>query len=188
MVEIVEYHPDWPREFEQIAAALRGALGDSALRIDHIGSTAVPGLAAKDRIDVQIAVASLDEPAHIIEAIAGASYLHHGKIARDHVPPDSIDDPAQWTKQFFREPPGHRATNIHVRILGHANFRYALLFRDYLRTHRKTALAYAESKRRLAEQFPEDSATYADVKDPVCDLIMVAAEEWAAAINWKPPG
>jgi GrpB-like predicted nucleotidyltransferase (UPF0157 family) len=184
-VEIVEYHPDWPAEFERIAKTLRGALGHGAQRIDHIGSTSVPGLAAKDRIDVQIAVASLDEPARIIAAISRVGYAHRPGITRDHVPPGAIDDASQWTKLFFREPPGQRATNIHIRILGRANYRYALLFRDYLRTHREAALAYADAKRRLAQQFPEDSATYADVKDPVCDIIMVAAEEWAIATNWK---
>jgi GrpB-like predicted nucleotidyltransferase (UPF0157 family) len=61
LVEIVDYHPRWREEFIAIGAALRRALGDLALRIDHIGSTAVPGLAAKDRIDMQIAVTSFDQ-------------------------------------------------------------------------------------------------------------------------------
>ena len=68
---------------------------------------------------------------------------------------------------------------------GRANQRYALLFRDYLRTHPTTAAAYAELKRRLAQNLA-DPDTYPDVKDPAVDLIYFAAEEWAAATRWNP--
>ena len=187
MIEIVDYNPDWPLEFDRVASRLRDALGDDPLRIDHIGSTSVPGLAAKDRIDVQIAVASLNEPARIINALSRAGYEYRPTIDRDHVPPDAIADPAQWAKLLFRELPPQRATNIHLRVRGHANWRYALLFRDYLRANPATALAYAEAKRRLAAQLGNDLGSYADLKDPICDIIMVAAEAWAAVTNWKAP-
>ena len=72
-----------------------------------------------------------------------------------------------------------------MRVLGRANQRYALLFRDFLRGHPATAAAYAELKRRLAENLA-DPDTYPDVKDPAVDLIYLAAEEWAAATRWQP--
>jgi GrpB-like predicted nucleotidyltransferase (UPF0157 family) len=70
-------------------------------------------------------------------------------------------------------------------VQGRANQRYALLFRDYLRAHPRSAAAYAELKRRLASNLA-DLRTYPDVKDPACDLIIVAAEDWADATGWMP--
>ncbi|MDX6546529.1 MAG: hypothetical protein QOG33_79, partial [Gaiellales bacterium] len=67
------------------------------------------------------------------------------------------------------------------------NWRYALLFRDHLRAHPSTAAAYAELKRRLAA-LDIDRGTYSDVKDPACDLIIGAAEQWSEAVGWQPPG
>ena len=74
---------------------------------------------------------------------------------------------------------------MHVRVEGRANQRYALLFRDYLREHPAAAEAYGELKRRLAAEL-RNVGVYADVKDPACDLIIVAAEDWARATAWKP--
>ena len=86
---------------------------------------------------------------------------------------------------FFDEPAGARLAHVHVRVAGRANARYALLFRDFLRAHPDEAAAYAELKRRLAAIAP-DSDTYADTKDPVCDLIYFAAERWASETTWSP--
>jgi GrpB-like predicted nucleotidyltransferase (UPF0157 family) len=91
----------------------------------------------------------------------------------------------EWEKWYFRPPAYQRLTHIHTRVMGRANQRYPLLFRDYLRVHPATAEAYAELKRRLAENLA-DPETYPDVKDPAVALIYLAAEEWAAAINWTP--
>jgi GrpB-like predicted nucleotidyltransferase (UPF0157 family) len=85
----------------------------------------------------------------------------------------------------FKLPPDQRPTNLHVRVHGRVNQRYALLFRDYLRAHPTTAAAYAELKRRLAQNLA-DPDTYPDVKDSAMDLIYFAAEEWAAATGWQP--
>jgi GrpB-like predicted nucleotidyltransferase (UPF0157 family) len=169
----------WPGDFERLARVIRSALGDRALRIDHIGSTAVPGLAAKDRIDVQVAVADLSDA----DALGRAGFVEFAPVA-DHAPPWVEHDPAQWQKRLFQSAPERRAANIHVRLDGRANARYALLFRDYLREHPAAVAAYAELKRRLADEL-RDVRRYADVKDPACDLIMVAAEEWALATGWN---
>ena len=163
------------------ARRIRDVLGPAALRIDHIGSTAVPGLPAKNVIDVQIAVADLDAA----DALAAAGFRPFGERMVDHCPPGADASPEQWTKRLFTEPDGERRANVHVRVEGRANQRYALLFRDYLRGHPRTADAYAELKRRLAAHMP-DTNTYADVKDPAVDLIALAAEDWAAATGWQP--
>ncbi len=183
MVEIVPYQTRWPAEFQAIAARLRPALGGLALRIDHIGSTSVPGLPAKDIIDVQITVAALDEPLRV--AMTSLGYVLPEGIWRDHCPPNGSESESEWEKWYFSPPAGQRKTNTHVRIQGRANQRYPLLFRDYLRTHPATANAYAELKRRLAEHLA-DPRTYPDVKDPAVDLIYLAAEDWAIATRWTP--
>ncbi len=183
MPEIVPYKHLWPSEFSAIAARLRQALGGLALRIDHIGSTSVPGLAAKDIIDIQVTVTALDKA--VIERISGMGFMYKESIDRDHLPPGFEDDEDEWRKLLFNAPPGQRHTHIHVRMQEHANQRYPLLFRDYLRSHPASAEAYAELKRRLARALA-DPADYPDVKDPAVDLIYLAAEEWAAAVRWMP--
>jgi len=184
-VTIVPYRPDWSAEFYAVARALRIALGDSALRIDHIGSTAVPGLAAKDRIDVQVSVAELSSVDAVRPRLKALGYEARPDITHDHVPANVIENIGDWKKRFFTSGARNRPTNIHVRRLGAANQRYALLFRDYLRAHSTSAAAYGELKRRLASQLP-DLLTYAEVKDPACDLIMIAAEDWARWQGWTP--
>jgi GrpB-like predicted nucleotidyltransferase (UPF0157 family) len=182
MPTIIDYQPTWPAEFAAIAATLRRTLGDLALRIDHIGSTSVPGLAAKDIIDVQISVAALAP--EVLAVLTGLGYIHPEGIWCDHRPPNSSGPDSDWEKWFLREPQGQRMTNTHVRVLGRPNQRYPILFRDYLRAHPATAAAYAELKRRLARELA-DPMTYPDVKDPAVDLIYFAAEDWAAATGWQ---
>ena len=185
MVEIIAYDHRWPTEFAAIGAALRAGLGDLALRIDHIGSTSVPGLAAKDRIDVQIAVAGFEQYDAMRERIEPLGYEARPRRTGDHLPPGWQGPQSEWEKRFFATPPDRRPANLHVRVLGRANQRYALLFRDYLRAHPASAAAYAELKRRLAA-YLADVSFYADVKDPACDLIAVAAEDWAKQVDWRP--
>jgi GrpB-like predicted nucleotidyltransferase (UPF0157 family) len=179
-VAIEPYSEQWAGDFAWLAREIRSALGERALRIDHIGSTSVPGLAAKDRIDVQVAVADLRDA----NPLGAAGFAEFGPY-EDHRPPGADTGNADWQKRFFQTAEDRRAANIHVRVQGRANQRYALLFRDYLREHPAAVAAYAELKRRLAAEL-RDVGRYADVKDPVCDLIMVAAEDWAVATGWEP--
>ena len=182
MISIVSYQDSWPEEFQKIAAPLREALGDLALRIDHIGSTAVAGLDAKDRIDIQLTAKKLS-PA-VEDALTQLGYSRMVYLT-DHAPFGDSYQPDQWQKWVFAPPAEQRPTNLHVRIAGRTNQRYALLFRDYLRNHPQSARAYAELKYRLAQNLA-DPEMYPDVKDPVVDLIYFAAEEWAATTNWQP--
>jgi GrpB-like predicted nucleotidyltransferase (UPF0157 family) len=180
MVAIVPYRPAWADEFVRLERRLRDVLGERALRIDHIGSTSVAGLAAKDVIDIQVTVARLDDA----DALSAAGYRAQEFLA-DHVPPGGLADEVEWKKRFFNLPEGERRGNVHVRQEGRANQRYALLFRDYLRAHADAAEAYGRLKLMLAREL-EDAAAYPDVKDPACDLIWIAAEGWAAATGWSP--
>jgi dephospho-CoA kinase len=183
-VVLVEADPNWAIEFERIASLLSDAVGADAARIDHIGSTSVPGLASKDVIDVQITVpdaAALERAATKLEALGWP----RGIDFSDHPVPGLPGERSHWQKEFFDEPPGERAIHVHVRIDGRANQRYALLVRDYLRAHPDAAAAYLDVKRGLAELAPNSDA-YADAKDPACDLIYLAAERWAAETGWPP--
>lgn len=185
MIRIVPYDPRWPADFEAVAERLGRELAGLIARIDHIGSTAVPGLAAKDRIDVQVGVEDLGVAGEITARLGRLGY-RVTDIAGDHVPFGSDGDAREWAKAFVQTPSDARPVgNVHIREVGRANWRYALLFRDYLREHPAAVAAYAELKRRLAA-VTGDIDTYSDVKDPAVDLIMVAAEAWAEASGWRP--
>ncbi len=183
MITILPYRSEWPEEFRIIGNQMRQALGDLAVRIDHIGSTSVPGLAAKDIIDVQITLQDLNDP--IERALKHIGYTRLEGIWRDHVPPGAVETDSEWTKWMFKPPEGQRPANVHVRLAGRLNQRYPLLFRDYLRLHSPIAEAYAQVKRALAKYHADNVEAYYDVKDPVCDIIMEGAEEWAAAVHWQ---
>ncbi|GAC1471699.1 MAG: hypothetical protein PVSMB7_23690 [Chloroflexota bacterium] len=184
MIEIVPSAAHWPADFSVIADDLRAALGDRALRIDHIGSTSVPGLAAKDRIDVQVTVRSLEDSDSITQSLVARGYQGTGEIWVDHLPPGWEGPPDAWRKLFFNNRPDRRPANIHIREAGAPNQRYALLFRDYLRLHPAMAAGYAAFKQELGAHISE-GRVYAEIKDPVCDIIMAAAEEWAIETVWE---
>lgn len=184
MITICAYQPSWPQDFAAIRAALLAVLGRLALRIDHIGSTAVPGLGAKDVIDVQITVPALTP--EVRQALIDAGYQHFPHITGDHLPLGGDGDPTRWAKFFFNERKGERRANIHVRAAGNPNQQYPLLFRDYLRAHPNSARSIELIKRQLARLHPDDLDAYYDVKDPVYDLIWDAAQEWARNKGWQP--
>jgi GrpB-like predicted nucleotidyltransferase (UPF0157 family) len=180
---IVDYQKQWPAEFLVLAKALRKSVGETALRIDHIGSTAVPGLAAKDIIDIQVTVGDL-AVSGLATALAhtGAAEIEN---AEDHVPPGLTVNVEQLQKRLFVMRSPERASNIHVRVAGRFNQTYPLLCRDYLRAHHLAAAAYGEIKTQLARQVFDDADAYYEVKDPVFDLIMAAARGWAESTNWE---
>lgn len=182
-VEIVTASPSWTQEFHALGQLSRACLGELALRIDHIGSTSVPGLAAKDVIDVQVTVAALDRD-RLVPAFAQAGFDHHPDYLGDHRPPDVHGPEQDWAKLFFSPRTG-RPAHVHVRVIGRPNQRYALLFPDYLRSHPEVAAAYAELKRRLAA-LGISRGVYAEVKDPACDIITTTAQDWATAVAWQP--
>lgn len=187
-IVIVDYRPDWPDIFARLGEELRQSLGGVALRIDHIGSTSVPGLAAKDIIDIQVTVAGLDDD-RIAPGMKRVGAIERFKGTFDHEPPGvSIpeDQRQKWLWHLRRDDVD---ANIHIRIDGCWNWRYALLCRDFLRAHSGTADAYGEVKRQLAHRFRHDVESYYDIKDPAFDLFMSVSEEWAEWTGWAPgPG
>ena len=181
-IVIEPYRTDWPEAYREIAARLRAAAGEGILTVHHIGSTAVPGLAAKDVIDIQITVADLAARSEAAIEAAGFSLTRHGG---DHCPPGLALTPDDLAKRLYNF--DRRRANIHVRQAGRFNQRYPLLCRDYLRAHPGAAAAYGEIKRQLAGRFPDDVEAYYDIKDPVFDLIMAGAADWGAATGWSSP-
>jgi GrpB-like predicted nucleotidyltransferase (UPF0157 family) len=170
---IVPYTPEWAEWFAQVGAQLREKLGAVALRIDHIGSTSVPGLAAKPVLDLQISVADfepLDAYRLPLEAL--------GYVFRAENP--------ERTKRYFREGAGQRRTHIHVRRAGSHAEQLALLFRDYLRAHPEEARRYAELKYRLAEELRENREAYTDAKSPFIWEVFQRADTWSQQTGWRP--
>ena len=182
IIEIVAYRTQWRSQYAVLAALLCDALGDAVIALHHIGSTAVPDLAAKDVIDIQLTVASLaDYPYQRIEAVG----FEFGTPTTDHCPPGLTLPRQELAKRFYKY--RHSAANLHVRERGRFNQRYPLLCRDYLRTHKMAAAAYGEIKQQLAKHFPNDPDAYYAIKDPTIDILMAGATEWATATNWREP-
>lgn len=172
----------WPSEFLALKSLLAQAVPGGAA-IHHIGSTAVPNLAAKDIIDIQVSVDALVDvdPA----ALEKFGFRQVRGLLSDHCPPAMQLPDAELAKLFFKGTT--RAANIHIREKGRFNQRYALLCRDFLRTHPMAADAYALIKMRLAQRFSEDVDAYYDIKDPVFDIIVEGANEWARRVGWVEP-
>jgi GrpB-like predicted nucleotidyltransferase (UPF0157 family) len=133
-IEISPYRTDWPNEFARIGGALRRGLGERALAIHHVGSTSVPDLAAKDVIDVQVSLDSLELDQDIRTAFAEAGFpVRTAGPSRDHLPLGAGDLPEDWAKAMAGQRSGERRVHVHIRVAGRPNQRYPLLFRDYLR-------------------------------------------------------
>jgi GrpB-like predicted nucleotidyltransferase (UPF0157 family) len=185
LVVISEYDARWPGRAAALIAELRVALGPDALRIDHIGSTAIRGMDAKDLLDLQVSVADLDVAVQRFDGPLERMHFERSGYAHDHVPAGRADDPVLWAKRFWsRRDHADGDVNLHVRIAGSPNERVALLFRDWMRAHPEAAAPYGAFKRSLATRAP-DVDWYSEVKDPVVDLVIAVAETWASATGWS---
>lgn len=181
---VVAYRADWPERADALAASLREQLAPVAERIEHIGSTSVPGMAAKDILDMQVSVTCLAQAAETFDEPLAALGFERSPYQSDHVPAGLDDDPRCWSKRLWlrRGPLGD--VNLHVRRSGSPNERLALLFRDWFRAHPDAIAGYAAFKTALSAVVP-DTDTYSDVKDPVVDVVIAVAKEWAAATGWQ---
>jgi GrpB-like predicted nucleotidyltransferase (UPF0157 family) len=184
-IEIVPHRPEWHVEYTDVETELRRALGGTALDVQHIGSTAVIGLAAKDVIDVQVSVDALDA-ATCRPPLEEIGFVWRSDITHDHRPPNLGVSPGDLEKLYARrvEP---RRVNCHIRVPGRFNHRYPLLFRDYLSSDASARDAYGRVKGQLARHLPFDIDAYYEVKDPVMDIIWRAAERWASETGWNEP-
>jgi len=182
---ITAYQPRWAEDFRQIATRIRSLVGHTEVRIYPIGSTAVPRLAAKDVIDVQISIPDLDDAIRVTNPLRDAGFRQGGEFQYDvfHAKPER--DP-ELRKLFMREPEGERRAHIHIRELDRFNQRFALLFRDYLRSSENIRGEYELLKRRAAQLCPESIDDYLSLKDPVEHIIYEAAALWAEKVHWKP--
>lgn len=184
-VIICEYRAHWATEFTHLAQRIRAVIGAAAVRIDHIGSTAVPGLAAKDVIDLQLSVADLDRAMELTAALRAAGFREGREFVYDEFRTMAATDP-KLRKLYMREPEGERRVHIHVRELGRFNQRYALLFRDYLRASGTVRAEYEVAKHRAAQLFPDSIDGYLYLKDPIVHIIHEAACLWAESVKWEP--
>ncbi|MFG2055921.1 dephospho-CoA kinase [Micromonospora sp. NPDC048930] len=181
-VVLTEPDPTWPQQYARLAARIRHAAG-ADLRVDHIGSTAVPGLAAKDVIDIQLTVSSLAEAdGPLAERLADAGFP---RLLGDWWDNPRPAGSARWEKRLHGSADPARPVNLHLRVAGSPGWRYALLMRDHLRADPAQRAAYLEVKRELAATAP-DSATYGTLKDPWFDEEHLRAEEWAIQTGWRP--
>lgn len=172
-IEICDWSPEWPEKFQARAEAIRNALGPRALRIDHIGSTSINGLAAKPIIDVQVSVVDFEPMSGLVEPLERVGYLWRATNP-------------ELTKRYFREGSGQDRTHIHVRRFGTWHEQWALLFRDYMRLHVEEHGPYVALKRALAERFGDDRAAYTNGKADHLWSVIRRADRWAAETGWKP--
>jgi GrpB-like predicted nucleotidyltransferase (UPF0157 family) len=181
----VPYDPAWACRAAVLIADRRERLGRDALRLEHIGSTSVTGMAAKDVIDLQVSVADLEAAAREFDGPLLVEGFRRMPYERDHIPAGLDDDPARWAKRLWtRRDHAGGDVNLHARLAGSPNERVALLFRDWLRAHPAAVAAYSELKRSLAAVVT-DLDIYAELKDPAVDLVIAAAEPWASRTGWN---
>lgn len=166
-VVVVEHDDSWPAAFEAEAAAIRAVLGDLVVRVEHVGSTSVAGLAGKPIIDTQVAVRHIDI-AELSRALAPLGYAN-------------VPWFADATYPFFAKPAeGTRTHHLHACVAGSdEEFRH-LAVRDFLRAHPEEALAYAKLKRDLFERFHGARQGYVEGKDAFVKALESRAVAWAA--------
>jgi GrpB-like predicted nucleotidyltransferase (UPF0157 family) len=160
-VNLVDYDPTWPAQYAAVAARIRDAIGDTAVILEHAGSTSVPGLAAKNQIDVVLGVPDSTDEAAYVPALEAAGFQF------------AIREPEWYEHRLFRgvDP----KTNLHAFSADCAEIPRMLAFRDWLRTHPADRELYEGEKRRLAEQTWVTMQDYADAKTDVVREIVARA-------------
>jgi GrpB-like predicted nucleotidyltransferase (UPF0157 family) len=150
LLVVVDYDPAWPQLFETLRARIHPAVADIAVAIEHIGSTSVPGLAAKPIVDM-VVVVPIDRVATAIDRLARLGYAHKGDMG---IP----------GREAFANPPDTPRHHLYVCPVGNTGLANPLAVRDYLRAHSDAALEYADLKRGLAVRFADDVDGYVEGK------------------------
>lgn len=150
-VIIVEYDPDWPSAFASLHRKLASILGDLAAATEHVGSTGVPGLAAKPILDVDVILSRAEEFPQAAERLAQVGYVHEGNFG-------------VVGREAFTAPLESVPQHLYVCPPDSPELRRHLAFRDFLRAHPEAAMAYGDLKRRLAVQFRNDRDAYSEGK------------------------
>jgi GrpB-like predicted nucleotidyltransferase (UPF0157 family) len=152
-VVIVDYDPAWPARYEALRAPVAAALGALAARIEHVGSTSVPGLAAKPTIDLVVQLRAAGDLTAAVEQLAALGYAHEGDLG-------------VVGREAFATPPGFATHDHHLYVCAPdwRGFDDQIAFRDYLRKHPATARAYERLKRALAARYGSDRSGYTNAK------------------------
>jgi GrpB-like predicted nucleotidyltransferase (UPF0157 family) len=161
-VIVVDYDPHWPDLFEELRDAVAEVLGDLVVTVEHVGSTAVPGQAAKAIIDMDVVVPSVADIPRAIERLAILGYVHRGDLG---IP----------GREAFTSPAEKPLHHLYVCALGNEELRRHRLFRDYLLTHPDAARAYGELKKAAAVRFGEDRAGYTEAKTQFVEAVLERA-------------
>ena len=161
-VIIVDYHPQWPELFEELRAPVVAALGELVVIVEHVGSTAVPGLAAKPIIDMDVVVPSIADIPEAIRRLAILGYVHRGDLGITG-------------REAFTSPAGKPRHHLYVCTLESEELRRHRSFRDYLLTHPDDARAYGALKRAAARRFAEDRAAYNEAKTRFVEAVLQRA-------------
>jgi len=165
-VILAEYDPSWPEVFVGEAQAIRQALGDVLVGVEHVGSTAIPGLAAKPIIDILVGVTILAEAEAKVPALEALGYDCRGE---NGIP----------GRLFFRKGVREfrRTHHLHMVELGHEQWAPMLAFRDYLRSHPEAARQYEDLKRELAAKFYDNRKAYTDGKAGFVNAVLAKARQ-----------
>jgi GrpB-like predicted nucleotidyltransferase (UPF0157 family) len=168
---VSDYDPNWPTLFKQERERIKNALGSFALAIEHVGSTAVPGLPSKPVIDLLVGVTSIEQAKErCIDSIEALGYKY-------------IPEYASWLpgELFFRKgPPGPWTHHVHLMEPLNPRWEAFLVFRDYLRAHPGTVRAYADIKRALAASSKDNIEAYRDGKNAFVEETTAKARAWRA--------
>jgi dephospho-CoA kinase len=177
--------PTWPDQAQRLAARVGLAAGEHGLRVDHIGSTAIPDLPAKDVIDLQLTVSTLDDADAVAGRLTEVGFVRRPDITEDQ----AHGDPVNWRKRYHSSADPGRVVNLHVRTPDSGGWRFALLFRDWLRADPEIRAEYGAVKQDLAKRFAtdENAHRYADAKEPWFNSVYPRMTDWAERTGWQPP-
>jgi dephospho-CoA kinase len=182
-------NPEWAGQARRLIARLQAAAPQDILAVDHIGSTAVPGLEAKDVIDLQLSVRDLGTADRIAPLLAAAGFPRWPGIISDN-PRPSHPDPVDWGKRLHGNADPGRPVNIHLRAAGSPGWRYALCFRDWLRADADARRDYVAEKCRVAGLHGVDKSTAgyaADKEGWFTEYAAPRMEAWVQRTGWQPP-
>lgn len=164
-IEVVPYNPQWQMLFELEKAAILSLIGMYVNRIEHVGSTAVPGLAAKPVIDILVGIQQLSDAPEFLPPLRSLGY--------EYIPEHEAEFPER--RYLHRIEQGKHTHHLHIVETESSFFKTQLLFRDYLRTHPDDAERYAALKYRLAAKFKHDREAYTNAKSGFISEILCKA-------------
>ncbi len=167
LIRVVDYNPEWPRRFAVEVERIKGALGERALRVEHVGSTSVPGLAAKPVIDILLVVSDAGKEKEYLPALEDVGYQLR------------IREPEWHEHRMLRTRDAD--VNVHVFSVGCAEIERMLAFRDWLRGNARDRELYARTKRALADRDWKYTQNYADAKTTVVEEILSRMREAGSA-------